>query len=130
MTLRRGRRRHRRLARSPVAHLLRSVRKSSLVSEQIKFSELVVVELKPRADHIPNNSTNHFISFLSQPSITIVPGGRIIGLGAAFVVAMSFWQLPKESMYIFIMVIFLASFVYRLKAQKKLEPVIEEESIV
>lgn len=53
-----------------------------------------------------------------------------IMLGALFGFARSYWQLPKESIYVFLVLLFTIVFTYYLRSHKGIEPVIEYEKIV
>ncbi len=51
-------------------------------------------------------------------------------LGICFGVAHTYWQLPKESIYIFIALIFVIVFIYSFRSNKDKGPIIEHEEIV
>ena len=60
----------------------------------------------------------------------IVKFSFFIFLGICLGLARSFWQLPKESIYVFIVLIFVVVFMYYFRGYKGKEPVIESEEIV
>ena len=51
-------------------------------------------------------------------------------LGALFGFARAYWQLPKESIYVFITLLFVIVFTYYFKSYKGSGPIIEHEDIV
>lgn len=53
-----------------------------------------------------------------------------ISIGVIFGVAKSYWQLPKETTYVFLAVLFVIVYFFSLKANKGKEPVIEDEDVV
>ncbi|WP_444942896.1 hypothetical protein ACJJIK_12280 [Microbulbifer sp. ZKSA006] len=53
-----------------------------------------------------------------------------IVLGALLGFARAYWQLPNESIYIFLAALFVAVFAYQIKEHKGAGPVIEDEKIV
>lgn len=69
------------------------------------------------------NQKNYKFSFLGRFIL-------FISIGAVFGVAKSYWQLPKETTYIFLAVLFVMVFFSSLKANKGKEPVIEDEDVV
>lgn len=69
------------------------------------------------------NKSSKGLPFIARFSFFIL-------LGALFGVARSYWQLPIESIYIFILLLFAIVFIYYLKSYNGEEPVIEEENIV
>ena len=53
-----------------------------------------------------------------------------IFVGLIFGAAKAYWQLPKESLYLFVAAIFVAVFLYKFKTTNTPKPTIETEKIV
>ena len=70
-----------------------------------------------------SNSSLKDLHYISRMSF-------FIALGTSFGFAYSYWQLPKESMFVFLVILSVMVFAYHLKNQKRTTPVIEHEEIV
>lgn len=69
------------------------------------------------------NSSSKGLPFIARFSFFIV-------LGALFGFARAYWQLPKESIYVFLAALFVVVFANQIKTHKGTGPVIEDEKIV